>query len=108
MLERAELPTTFFADEDAPPVEWKISDGLTDYDVAVAFMEERVAKIAAGEAHELVWLVEHPPLLGAALRIQGHRHPKRSVGLQQAGPGAAEDLERGSSFGEVPVRACDV
>ena len=65
MLERAELPTTFFADEDAPPVEWKISDGLTDYDVAVAFMEERVAKIAAGEAHELVWLVEHPPLYTA-------------------------------------------
>ena len=65
MLERAELPTTFFADEDAPPVEWKISDGLTDYDVAVAFMEERVAKIAAGEAHELAWLVEHPPLYTA-------------------------------------------
>ena len=65
MLERAKLPTTFFAEEDTPAVEWKISDGLTDYDVAVAFMEERVAKIAAGEAHELVWLVEHPPLYTA-------------------------------------------
>ena len=65
MLERANLPTTFFADESSPPVEWKVSDGLTDYDVAVAFMEDRVERIAAGEASELVWLVEHPPLYTA-------------------------------------------
>ena len=65
MLERAHLPTTFFADEASPPVEWKVSDGLTDYDVAVAFMEDRVERIAAGEANELVWLVEHPPLYTA-------------------------------------------
>ncbi|MBA69041.1 MAG: lipoate-protein ligase B [Rhizobiales bacterium] len=65
MLERANLPTTFFADEGSPPVEWKVSDGLTDYDVAVAFMEDRVERIAAGEASELVWLVEHPPLYTA-------------------------------------------
>jgi lipoyl(octanoyl) transferase len=65
MLERAELPTTFFAEDGSPPVEWKVSDGLTDYDVAIAFMEERVERIAAGEADELVWLVEHPPLYTA-------------------------------------------
>ncbi|MAM62603.1 lipoyl(octanoyl) transferase LipB [Maritimibacter sp. UBA3975] len=46
-------------------VEWKITDGLTDYDEAVAFMEARAAAIAAGEAEELVWLVEHPPLYTA-------------------------------------------
>ena len=46
-------------------VEWIISDGLTDYDHAVAFMEERVAKIVAGQASEAVWLVEHPPLYTA-------------------------------------------
>jgi lipoyl(octanoyl) transferase len=46
-------------------VEWIITDGLTDYDVAVARMEDRANAIAAGEADELIWLVEHPPLYTA-------------------------------------------
>ena len=46
-------------------LEWRISDGLTDYDDAVAEMEARVAEMAAGRASELVWLVEHPPLYTA-------------------------------------------
>ncbi|GHE66844.1 octanoyltransferase [Camelimonas fluminis] len=55
----------FQAGVDAPPVEWLVSDGLVAYDDAVAFMEDRVARIAAGEARELAWLVEHPPLYTA-------------------------------------------
>jgi lipoyl(octanoyl) transferase len=47
------------------PVEWRISHGYTDYDRATAFMEARAAEIAAGEAPELVWLVEHEPLYTA-------------------------------------------
>ena len=47
------------------PVEWRISRGYTPYDDAVAVMERRVAAIAAGEAAELVWLVEHEPLYTA-------------------------------------------
>jgi lipoyl(octanoyl) transferase len=35
------------------------------YPDAVAFMEERAAKIAARDASELVWLVEHPPIYTA-------------------------------------------
>jgi lipoyl(octanoyl) transferase len=46
----------------SPPVEWRISDGLTDYAFAVAEMEARASAIAEGEANELVWLLEHPPL----------------------------------------------
>lgn len=46
-------------------VEWRITDGLTDYDAAVATMEERANAIAAGKADELIWLVEHPPLYTA-------------------------------------------
>jgi lipoyl(octanoyl) transferase len=46
-------------------VEWRIEPGLTDYAEAVAAMEARVARIRAGEAPELVWLVEHPPLYTA-------------------------------------------
>ena len=46
-------------------VEWIISDGLTGYDEALAFMEARVAAIGTGDADELIWLVEHPPLYTA-------------------------------------------
>lgn len=46
-------------------MEWKITDGLTDYDTAVAFMEARVADIAAGRTDECIWLLEHPPLYTA-------------------------------------------
>ncbi|HUO53487.1 MAG TPA: lipoyl(octanoyl) transferase LipB [Rhodoblastus sp.] len=46
----------------APPVDWRISEGLTDYAIALAEMEERASAIADGKANELVWLVEHPPL----------------------------------------------
>jgi len=48
-----------------PGVEWRIADALVGYDEAVALMDARAAAIAAGEANELVWLVEHPPLYTA-------------------------------------------
>lgn len=47
------------------PVEWCVSEGLTDYEAGVAEMEARVAAIRAGEAPERVWLIEHPPLYTA-------------------------------------------
>lgn len=46
---------------------WAVSPGLTDYDAAVAAMEARAEAIRAGEAGELVWLVEHPPLYTAGV-----------------------------------------
>ena len=42
--------------------QWAVSPGHIAYEPAVAFMEDRAAKIAAGEAPELVWMLEHPPL----------------------------------------------
>ena len=52
-------------EDGAPPVEWRIAPGLTEYEAAVAFMEARAEAIRAGTAPELVWLVEHPPLFTA-------------------------------------------
>jgi lipoyl(octanoyl) transferase len=49
----------------SPPVEWVIADEPIAYLDAVAEMERRAALIAAGEANERVWLVEHPPLYTA-------------------------------------------
>jgi len=50
-----------------PPVEWRVEPGHVAYEDAVAFMEDRAAAIAAGEAGELVWLIEHPPLYTAGV-----------------------------------------
>ncbi|MFZ0692670.1 MAG: lipoyl(octanoyl) transferase LipB [Alphaproteobacteria bacterium] len=49
----------------SPAPEWRISAGLIPYTEAVAEMEARVAAIAAGQAPELIWLLEHPPLYTA-------------------------------------------
>ena len=46
-------------------MEWRISDGLVDYQQAVRDMEERVAAIRAGGAEEMVWLLQHPALYTA-------------------------------------------
>ena len=53
------------------PVEWRVSDGLTPYETALAVMEERAAAIAEGRAPELVWLLEHPPLYTAGTSAKG-------------------------------------
>ncbi|HVW75562.1 MAG TPA: lipoyl(octanoyl) transferase LipB [Rhizomicrobium sp.] len=50
--------------------DWKISDGLMPYPQALAEMEARAAAIAEGEASELVWLLEHPPIYTAGTSAQ--------------------------------------
>lgn len=45
--------------------EWRVASGLVPYREALAAMEQRNAAIAAGEASELVWLLEHPPVYTA-------------------------------------------
>jgi lipoyl(octanoyl) transferase len=73
-LDEAMLPQA-----GADPVEWVIAEGLTGYEAAVAEMEARVAAIAAGEARERVWLVEHPPLYtaGTSARDEDLVEPNR-------------------------------
>jgi lipoyl(octanoyl) transferase len=48
-----------------PTVGWRVSDAPVAYPEALAFMEARAKVIAEGEAGELVWLLEHPPLYTA-------------------------------------------
>ena len=45
--------------------EWRFEDAPVPYQKAVEQMEARVARIRAGTAPELVWLLEHPPLYTA-------------------------------------------
>lgn len=60
-------------------VEWITTEGLTDYQEAVDFMEARASAIAAGDAEECIWLVEHPPLYtaGTSAKIDDLTDPDR-------------------------------
>ena len=58
-------PALFHPTTSAPPVEWRVSPGLTAYADAVAEMEAHAGAISEGRAAERVWLVEHPPLYTA-------------------------------------------
>ncbi len=46
-------------------IEWKSENNPVAYDFAVETMEKRVTDIRSGNAPELVWLLEHPPLYTA-------------------------------------------
>ena len=53
------------ARSDARPVQWIISSDPVPYPEALDAMRARAAAIAAGEAEEAIWLLEHPPLYTA-------------------------------------------
>ncbi|PKR49117.1 lipoyl(octanoyl) transferase LipB [Thalassospira povalilytica] len=46
-------------------LEWRTTSELVSYPEALAEMEARAEAIHAGEANELVWFLEHPPLYTA-------------------------------------------
>lgn len=69
-MQRDGFDMTFLALPGSPPVRWRIAPDLVPYEDAVATMEREAAAIAAGEADELVWLVEHPPLYTAGTSAQ--------------------------------------
>ena len=72
MPERGQIALSFQPAPGSAPVEWRIEPGLTQYEDALAFMEERAGAVRQGSAPEMVWLVEHPPLYtaGTSARIE--------------------------------------
>jgi lipoyl(octanoyl) transferase len=60
-------------------VEWLVSDRPVAYEAALSLMDRRAGAIARGEAAELVWLLEHPPLYtaGTSARDQDLLAPGR-------------------------------
>src|SRR3990167_4287650 len=67
MLDHVLNPAPIFGRPDGLAAGWAISRGPIGYLEAVAAMEARAAAIAAGEAPELIWLLEHPPLYTAGV-----------------------------------------
>ena len=67
-------------------IEWRVSPGLTDYADSLAEMEARAAAIRGGTAPELIWLLEHPPLItggtsaAAAELLEPGRFPVHNAG----------------------------
>lgn len=62
MRPRSSLPLSL---KSPFPVRWEIAQGLIAYEEGLARMERETLAIARGEAPELVWLLEHPPLYTA-------------------------------------------
>ena len=58
-------------DPNVPPIataqaiEWRTETRQIDYAHALATMEARATAIADGQANEMIWLLEHPPLYTA-------------------------------------------
>jgi len=106
--DRQSLDLSTFAGPAGRTVEWRISEQPVSYPDAIAVMEARAAAIAANEAPELVWLLEHPPLYtsgtsGKAADLLDPRFPLFATGrggqLTYHGPGqriayAMLDLKR--------------
>jgi len=67
---RADLTIGLVPDTASPAVEWRVSDCLIDYAAALSAMAARADAIARGDAPELVWLIEHPPLYTAGTSSQ--------------------------------------
>jgi lipoyl(octanoyl) transferase len=64
------LTTAVAVDSSSPagfpaPPEWQVSEAPVGYENALARMEARAASIAERSERELVWLLEHPPLISA-------------------------------------------
>ena len=67
-------------------IEWTHLPGRAPYAGTLAAMEARVAEIAAGQACEAIWLLEHPPLYTAGTSANPadltdpHRFPVHDTG----------------------------
>lgn len=55
-----------------PPLEWRQSADFISYPHALEMMQACVAAIHARQIHEIVWLLEHPPLYTAGTSAKKH------------------------------------
>lgn len=96
-MDQAGLEESPVAQGTPYPIEWATAMAPVDYADAVRDMEARARSIAAGEARERIWLLEHPPLYtaGTSARMadvsRGARFPVFQSGrggqLTYHGPG---------------------
>ncbi|MEJ7926848.1 lipoyl(octanoyl) transferase LipB [Sphingobium sp. AN641] len=83
----APRPVPLAAPPAADTVEWRVSPELVDYVDALDDMEARAAAIAAGEAGERVWLLQHPALYTAGTSADTSELLDPRFPVHQAGRG---------------------
>ena len=71
----------------ANALRWRVEPAPVAYETALATMEARAAAIAAGEAEELVWLIEHPPLYTAGTSAKSEHLVEARFPVYAAGRG---------------------
>jgi lipoyl(octanoyl) transferase len=103
-------------------MEWRNEIGLVQYESAVTLMEQRVAEIRAGDADELIWLLEHPPMYtaGTSANPSDLLHPQfpvyetgRGGQFTYHGPGqrvayAMVDLRKRQQVPDIRKYVCDL
>ena len=85
--DRSALPLSALRPTGGAPVAWRVSDELVAYEEALAFMDARAAAIAAGEADECLWLLEHPPLYTAGTSAGETRAANMRFPIHRTGRG---------------------
>ncbi len=72
-------PVSALLHPDGAAAQWCVSGAPVPYPEAVAMMQQRVEAIHRGEAAEMVWLLEHPPLYtaGTSARAEDLKDPDR-------------------------------
>ena len=73
--------------EGQPPVQWHVGEQPVDSETALAAMDRRVAAIAAGDAPEQVWLLQHPPLYTAGTSARPEQLIDARFPVHQVGRG---------------------
>jgi lipoyl(octanoyl) transferase len=80
-------------------IDWQVEGKLIPYPHSLAAMEARASGIAAGQASEQIWLLEHPPLYTAGTSADPAEllDPRFPV-FRQGGVGAILITARGSGW----------
>jgi lipoyl(octanoyl) transferase len=65
-------PSLQMIDTIQDKINWKISDGLVDFEQAVSFMEEEMQNIIDGKSNGTIWLCEHPSIFTAGISAKEH------------------------------------
>jgi lipoyl(octanoyl) transferase len=84
---RNELLFGLKSEPSAAAPEWRVAAAPVLYEAALAAMQERAAAILAGEAPELVWLLEHPPLYTSGTSAKPEELVEAHFPVHQTGRG---------------------
>ena len=84
---RDDLTLGMKAPPGSAPADWLVEDLPVAYDRALAVMEARAAAVSAGEAPELVWLIEHPSLYTAGTSARPEQLLRADLPVHATGRG---------------------